>query len=318
MDHDRLFKELLTTFFVEFMELFFPELAEVLDRDWIEFLDKEIFTDVTRGERHELDIVAKTRFRGEALGFLIHIEPQARHEADFAERMFTYCALLLQKHALRVYPIALFSFPTPRATEPSQYRIDFPGFNVLTFNFRVVQLNQLAWRDFLDRTNPVAAALMANMAMEPTEKPRVKLACLTMLARLELDPARKQLISGFIDQYLRLTMEQKQEFDVELERLIPQEKEGVMEIVTSWMQEGMEKGLALGMEQGLEKGLEQGLENERKLVLRLLRKQLGELDPAAVSEVTTLPMDRLEDLGEALLGFTGRGDLDVWLQSHRS
>jgi hypothetical protein len=25
MDHDRLFKELLTTFFVEFLELFFPE-----------------------------------------------------------------------------------------------------------------------------------------------------------------------------------------------------------------------------------------------------------------------------------------------------
>jgi hypothetical protein len=32
MDHDRLFKELLTTFFVEFIELFFPELAEGLDR----------------------------------------------------------------------------------------------------------------------------------------------------------------------------------------------------------------------------------------------------------------------------------------------
>jgi len=45
-----------------------------------------------------------------------------------------------------------------------------------------------------------------------------------MLARLQLDPARKQLISGLIDQYLRLTMEQKQEFDVELERLIPKRR----------------------------------------------------------------------------------------------
>jgi flagellar biosynthesis/type III secretory pathway protein FliH len=169
-----------------------------------------------------------------------------------------------------------------------------------------------------------------NMAMEPTEKPRVKLACLTMLARLQLDPARKQLISGFIDKYLRLTTEQKEEFDEELEQLIPQEKECVMEIVTSWMQEGMEKGLALGLqqglekglekglEQGLEKGLEKGLENERKLVLRLLHKQLGEIGPAAMSEITTLQMDRLEDLGEALLDFRGRGDLDAWLQSHRS
>ena len=39
MDHDRLFKELLTTFFVEFLELFFPETLPYLDRDSVEFLD---------------------------------------------------------------------------------------------------------------------------------------------------------------------------------------------------------------------------------------------------------------------------------------
>jgi hypothetical protein len=94
-------------------------------------------------------------------------------------------------------------------------------------------------------------------------------------------------------------MEQKQEFDVELEQLIPQEKEGVMEIVTSWMEEGMEKG-------------------ERKLVLRQLHRRFGDLGPATVKEIETLPTDRLEDLGEDLLGFSGRGDLDTWLQLHRS
>ena len=33
IDHDRLFKELLTTFFVEFLELSFPKLAASLERD---------------------------------------------------------------------------------------------------------------------------------------------------------------------------------------------------------------------------------------------------------------------------------------------
>jgi flagellar biosynthesis/type III secretory pathway protein FliH len=182
-----------------------------------------------------------------------------------------------------------------------------------------VQLNQLAWRDFLDRTNPVAAALMANMAMVPTEKPRVKLACLTMLARLQLDPARKQLISGFIDQYLQLTIEQKQEFDVELEQLIPQEKEGVMEIVTSWMEEGMEKGLALGLEQGLEKGLEKGREEgARRLVLHQLQRKFGDLDPVTLKRIETLPTDRIEELADALLNFTAHSDLVTWLQSQRT
>ena len=195
MDHDRLFKELLTTFFVEFIELFFPELTAYLDRDSIEFLDKELFTDVTHGERHEADIVAKARFRGKDLGFLIHVEPQARQRRFFrggcsptspASTRSTTCPF-----------IRLPSFPTaPSTQEPNEYRIEFPDFSVLTFSFRVVQLNRLAWRDFLDRTSPIAAALMANMAIAPGEQPRVKLACLRMLARLQLDPARERLISG--------------------------------------------------------------------------------------------------------------------------
>jgi len=31
IDHDRLFKELLETFFAEFMELFFPEASRAID-----------------------------------------------------------------------------------------------------------------------------------------------------------------------------------------------------------------------------------------------------------------------------------------------
>ena len=38
IDHDRLFKELLTTFFGEFLELFFPELAASLARQYPNFI----------------------------------------------------------------------------------------------------------------------------------------------------------------------------------------------------------------------------------------------------------------------------------------
>jgi hypothetical protein len=63
MNHDQLFKELLREFFVEFLELLAPEAAEYVDRGHIEFLDKEVFANVTSGERHEADLVVKTRFR---------------------------------------------------------------------------------------------------------------------------------------------------------------------------------------------------------------------------------------------------------------
>ena len=82
IDHDRLFKELLTTFFEEFLELFFPEVVAYLERDPLEFLDKGIFTDVTAGEQYEADLVVKTRFQEQETFFLIHVESQSCPQTD--------------------------------------------------------------------------------------------------------------------------------------------------------------------------------------------------------------------------------------------
>jgi len=69
MDHDRLFKELLTTFFVEFIELFSRNLGRLPWTRSLEFLDKEGFNRRERtARRHEADIVAKARFLGKDLG----------------------------------------------------------------------------------------------------------------------------------------------------------------------------------------------------------------------------------------------------------
>ena len=220
-----LFKEVLTTFFIDFLEVFCPELAVYVERESIEFLDKEVFTDVTHGERHEADLVAKAKFRGKPLGFLIHVEAQSQPQKVFGQRMFTYFARFHEKYDLPVYPIALFSYQMPMAPEPDGYRVDFPDLAVLKFRFRVVQLNQLEWRDFEDKMNPVIAAFMANMHRGPEEAASVKLACLRMLARLSLDPARRQLISGFIDSYLRLTMDETKQFGAELRARPPREGE---------------------------------------------------------------------------------------------
>src|SRR4028119_1677320 len=110
IDHDRLFKELLTTFFVEFLELFFPKVIAYLEPNSLEFLDKEIFTDVTAGEQYEADLLVKAGFREQESFFLIHIENQAYSQADFGRRMFRYFARLFEKFALPVYPIVVFSF----------------------------------------------------------------------------------------------------------------------------------------------------------------------------------------------------------------
>ena len=56
IDHDRLFKELLSTFFIEFLDLFLPQVVSKIDRDSIRFLPQEVFTDVTSGEKKEIDL----------------------------------------------------------------------------------------------------------------------------------------------------------------------------------------------------------------------------------------------------------------------
>ena len=80
-----------------------------------------------------------------------------------------------------------------------------------------------------------------------------------------------------------------------------------MEIVTSWMKRGLE--------QGRQEGRQEGLAHERKLVLRLLRKLLDDLDPAAEEQIELLSADRLDQLGEALLDFNSTADLVAWLRS---
>ena len=126
MDHDRLFKELLTTFLPEFLELFCPELAAKLGPGFAGVLGQGDFhrRDARRQARggHR----GPARFRGEGLGFLIHVEPQARHQTHFPRRMFTYFARFHEKYDMPVYPIALFSH---RSTRPEQgeYRIELPG-----------------------------------------------------------------------------------------------------------------------------------------------------------------------------------------------
>ena len=308
IDHDRLFKELLTTFFPEFLDLFLPDLSAYLDRQSITFLDKEVFTDVTAGATHRADLVARARHRGEESFFLVHLEHQAQPRAGFAQRMFGYFAALHARHHLRVYPIALFSHECLQP-EPDEYRVRFPDLEVLRFRFRVIQLSRLSWRDYGRQANPVASALMARMGMAPEDRPRVKLECLRLLVTLQLDPARLRLISAFVDTYLRLNQRETLLFDQQAATLLGEtEKATVMELTTSWKEEGIEIGR--------QEGRQEGRERECQLILRQLRKRLGPLEPAWETRIRQSSFDQLEELGEASVDFTAALDLQQWLAAH--
>jgi hypothetical protein len=216
IDHDRLFKELLSTFFMEFLELFLPQIASTIERDSIVFQPQEYFADLTTGETKVIDLLASVRLAGQEVGFLIHVEAQASSEADFTRRIFFYFARLHQKYLQRIYPVVIFSFDEPYREESHQYTVEFDDLKVVEFNFCSIQLNRLNWRDYLHQQNPVAAALMAKMRIALRDRPKVKAECLRLLATLQLDPARTRLLSGFVDTYLRLNRQEEGVFQAEV------------------------------------------------------------------------------------------------------
>ena len=297
IDHDQLFKELLSTFFFEFLELFYPQVAEKVERESISFLPQEFFTDLTSGQRQVVDLLAEVKLSGQEAGILIHIEAQSSSVANFDRRMFFYFARLYQKYLRKVYPIVLFSFDRPLREEPHSHVVEIEGFRILDFNFAAVQLNRLSWRDYLMSQNPVAAALMAKMKIAPEDRPKVKVECLRLLASLNLNPAKTQLISGFVDSYLKLSEAENRQFQRAISTMDSPEQEGIMQIVTSWMEEG----IAQGREQGA-----------RDLLMFQLSTRFGELDSELQQSIEDFSLEQIQNLSGALFDLSSLDDLVQW------
>jgi flagellar biosynthesis/type III secretory pathway protein FliH len=192
------------------------------------------------------------------------------------------------------------------------------------------------WRDFVDRPNPVASALMSKMKIAKKDRVKVKAQCLRLLVSLSLNPAKMQMISGFVDTYLDLSPLEEIEFEEEIRKFSQPIQEGVMQITTSWMRQGLEQGIAQGLEQGIEQGiaqglerglergieqgiaqgLEQGIEREKVLIIRLLKRKFGDegINVDLEARIMALKIDVIERLGEEILDFSTVEDLVKWLK----
>lgn len=117
-----------------------------------------------------------------------------------------------------------------------------------------------------------------------------------MLATLQLDPARTEFISQFIDTYLRLEANEEQRFQSEVGRLESGEREAIMQTLTSWEEKGWLKG-------------------KTDLVLQQLNYKFGELEPEVAAQIQSLEINQLEELSKALLNFGEMGNLISWLRN---
>ena len=246
-DHDRWFKELISTFFEEFILAFLPDVFEHLDFQHLSFLHQEVYTDVLKRTKGMVDIIAETKLKGEDSLIIVHVEPQSTYDKSFHERMFFYFSRLYEKYGRPIVPIAIFSYDQPRE-EKEVLTLHFPFKKVLTFEYFIIELKKKNWRDFIRQPNPVALALLGKMGYDQSERVRMKYEFLRMLLKLELDPARQHLVAGIFDNYMSLNSEET----IELQQLLNQSpKDEVIqlaELMTSWEKKGFEKGIQNGLE----------------------------------------------------------------------
>ncbi|MFN9736638.1 MAG: DUF4351 domain-containing protein, partial [Microcystis sp.] len=108
---------------------------------------------------------------------------------------------------------------------------------------------------------------------------------------------------GFIDTYLNLNPVEEIQFQEEISTFSQPVQEGVMQITTSWMR------------QGIEQGIERGIEREKTFIIRQLKRKLGEINLALETKIMQLSIDDVEVLGEALFDFSTVEDLINWLNT---
>ncbi|HEY9766884.1 MAG TPA: hypothetical protein V6C71_00050 [Coleofasciculaceae cyanobacterium] len=68
------------------------------------------------------------------------------------------------------------------------------------------------------------------MKIDKSDRPQVKAECLRLMVTLQLDPARMQLISGFVDTYLNLNPKEEANFQSQLSTIKLEQQEQIMEI----------------------------------------------------------------------------------------
>jgi len=100
-----------------------------------------------------------------------------------------------------------------------------------------------------------------------------------------------------IDTMMTLTKQLQAKLITKVNRL---EEERKMPLVSPTEKMAIERGELIG---------------ERRLIIRLLNRRIGEIEPLLIKQVEKLDIEKMELLGEELLEFSPVADLERWLQN---
>jgi hypothetical protein len=305
---DSPWKDIVEAYLPEFFAFFFPDAYAAIDWDrGFDFLDQElrqVVRDAELGKRF-VDKLVKVYLRdGEETWILIHLEIQSQYETKFAERIFVYHYRIFDKYRRRVVSFIVLGDEST-TWRPSEFGYELFGCQV-NFSFPVVKLVDFGqdWQILANNRNPFATVVMAHLKASQTRQDRRERLQwkLSLTRRLYQQGYQRQDVINlfrFIDWLMSLPKTLEQEFWREVRQF---EEETRMPYITSVERQGIEQGRQ---------------EEGANLVLRLLNRRLGQVAASIEGQIRQLPVEQLENLGEALLDFESEADLLHWLGNVR-
>jgi hypothetical protein len=122
-----------------------------------------------------------------------------------------------------------------------------------------------------------------------------------MLLGLDIVPAKRDFVAGFIDTYLKLSPAEQEVFQDEIKNLAPEQEQKYMQIVTSWGEKAYIQGK---------------VEGQTDTLLTLFNSRFGQLSPQIESKIRSLMQEQLSKLTLAIFDFKTQEDLAQWLEQN--
>ncbi len=169
----------------------------------------------------------------------------------------------------------------------------------MTWRCAAFGLSQSLAEAYVDRPQPLAAALAALMRSEVWDNAERKIRCLRAIRRAEIDDSRRFVLVRVVDTYARLKPEEQRRLEAELER--DRNKE-VQDMVITWEDAvALADSEARGFQLGLEQGIQQGIQGEAALLKRLLKRRFGDLPGWVGERLERASREELETWAERVL-----------------
>ena len=310
--HDQNFKNLILDYPCEALAFFAQEeTGEDLHHARIIPIRQEQLKERLGDRFRELDVPLLVEWPNgnrEAIIFLIEEETQGNRFS--IHRLAHYCLDMAElMKTERVIPIVIF---LNSGTRQESLQLGGDRQCYLEFHYLACYLKRLSADDYKDSNNIIARLNLPNMRYPKQDRLKIYAAAQLGLIQIEPNPNKQRKYFDFIDYYADLS---EQEIIEYLTHYLNEAGE-IMGLAQIFRQEGRQEGL----EEGLEKGLEKGRQEECvSLVTRLLRRKFGihpELD-SILAQLQTLPVEKLEDLIDAIFDWTEVSDLTEWIRQQQ-